>query len=79
MFHDNQLIKNNFRIYQFLKIGIGPIYSVKYIFHIFVAIVCIFVFGIIIEFIRQQIFKFIYNLKISKKIRDKYYKFYNTL
>ena len=79
LFHDNQLIKNNFRIYQFLKIGIGPIYSVKYIFHIFVAIVCIFVFGIIIEFIRQQIFKFIYNLKISKKIRDKYYKFYNTL
>ena len=79
MFHDNQLIKNNFRIYQFLKIGTGPIYSVKYIFHIFVAIVCIFVFGIIIEFIRQQIFKFIYNLKISKKIRDKYYKFYNTL
>lgn len=56
-----------------LHINNGPIYSSKFIFTIFIASISLYIACLIIEFIRQVIFKFIYNRKISKKIRDGYY------
>lgn len=79
LIHDNQLLKSKFGLYKFLGIGTKPIYSFSYIFYIFIVMAGIFVGGLLIEWIRQIIFKFIYNRKISKKIRDKYYNWLNNL
>ncbi len=70
MIHDNTYVRSN--IYKWLKIDAGPITSYKFIIYIFVVTIFIFITCAIIEWIRQIIFKFIYNRKISTKLRDKF-------
>lgn len=78
LIHDNQLLKNRIGIYQLLGIGTSPIYSFSYLFYVIVIIIFIFVSGLIIEWVRQKIFKFIYNRNFAIKIREKYYSFINN-
>ena len=70
LIHDNDFIRSH--IYTWFRIDTKPIYSPKFIFYIFGVAVIIFVVGALIEWLRQVIFKFIYNRNISKKVRDKY-------
>lgn len=73
LIHDNIFITKY--LYKWLNIDNGRIESYRVLLNIILA--TIFIFGIcgFIEFIRQILFKFIYNRKISGKIRNKYYKF----
>ena len=72
MIHDNNFVRAN--IYKWLKIDNGPIYSYKFIIYIFIIAVVIYIVCSIIEYLRQLLFNFIYKLKISEKVRNKYYK-----
>lgn len=72
MIHDNNFVRAN--IYKWLKIDNGPIYSYKFIIYIFLVAVVIYIVCSIIEYLRQLLFNFIYKLKISEKVRNKYYK-----
>ncbi len=69
--HDNNFVRE--RLYKFLKVDIKNITSYKFILYIILISIIIYLVCIIIEFIRKLIFKFIYNRKISSKIRNKYY------
>ena len=75
--HDNNYMAWN--IYDWIGINRSPIYSSRFIFYIFAVAIMIFVVSALIEFIRQCIFKFVYNRKISKKIRDKYNNWIHSL
>lgn len=66
-------------LYSFLKIDNGPIYSYKFIIYVILISILIYITCIIIEWLRQIIFKFIYDLKISSKLREKYYIFINDI
>ncbi len=70
LIHDNNFMGGN--LFRWIGVNRFPIYSCRFLFYIFVVAVTIFIVGSIVEFIRQCLFKFIYNRKISKKIRDKY-------
>ena len=70
LIHEHIQIRTS--LYELLKINDGPITSYHFIWYIFVIAVLIFVVCIIIEWIRQIIFKFIYNRKLSQKFRIKY-------
>lgn len=76
LIHENVFIRNN--MYSLFKF---PEFSVsKNVFvHIFGAALIIFVFGFIIDFIRQTLFNFIYKLKISKWWRSKYRSYFKNL
>ena len=58
-----------------ITINDGPIYSYKFIFYVFFIAVLIYAICAVIEYIRQKLFKKIYNFKLSKMIREKYYEF----
>ena len=62
-------------IYKWLNIDVSNIYSFGFIGYIFLITFLIFCVCLFIEFVRQLIFKFLYKLKISKKVRNKYYNF----
>lgn len=69
LIHEEKYIKQN--IYTWLGITKGTVYSYKFLIYILGMTLLIFISCAIIEFIRQEIFKFIYNRKISKKINTK--------
>ena len=73
LIHDNNYVRSF--IYKLLKVDNGAFGTYKIIIYIFVVAIIIYVACTIIEAIRQLIFKFIYNRKVSKRIRDKYYNF----
>lgn len=73
LIHDNNFSRG--LIYAYLKINDGPIYSYKFIFYVFFIAVLIYAICAVIEYIRQKLFKKIYNFKLSKMIREKYYEF----
>lgn len=73
LIHDNNFSRG--LIYAYLKINNGPIYSYKFIFYVFFIAVLIYAICAVIEYIRQKLFKKIYNFKLSKMIREKYYEF----
>ena len=73
LIHDNNFSRG--LIYVYLKINNGPIYSYKFIFYVFFIAVLIYAICAVIEYIRQKLFKKIYNFKLSKMIREKYYEF----
>ena len=73
LIHDNNFSRG--LIYTYLKINNGPIYSYKFIFYVFFIAVLIYAICAVIEYIRQKLFKKIYNFKLSKMIREKYYEF----
>lgn len=77
LIHDNIFLSKY--LYKWLKIDNGPIESFSFIINIFVSTILIFLVCAIIEYIRQFIFKFIYNRKISVKMRNKYYKLISDL
>lgn len=77
LIHDNQHIRPY--LYKWLKIDNGFIYSYKFIIYALIIAIFIFFSSALIELIRQLIFNFISNLKISKKIRKKYYDWFNSL
>ena len=66
-------------LYDFLGVKGKPIYSSRFILYILGVTILIFVVCALVEWLRQIIFKFIYNRKISKKIRDKYNNWIHTL
>lgn len=73
LIHDNNFSRD--LIYKFLKIDNGPIYSHKFIFYVLFIAILIYVICAVIEYIRQILFKKIYNFKLSRLIREKYYEF----
>lgn len=74
---DNHLMR--FNIYKLLKIDNGSIISYKYIIYTLFVAIFIYVVCAIIEWIRQNIFKFIYNRKLSIKWRNFYRKWIDSL
>lgn len=77
LIHDNIFLTKF--IYKWLKVDFGPFKSYTFIFNVLLAVIIIFVVCGFIEALRQIIFKFIYNRKISKKVRNKYYKIINNM
>lgn len=77
MIHDNSFIRAN--VYNWLKINNGPVYSYKFIIYIFIIAVVIYVACSLIEYLRKLLFSFIYKLKISEKVRNKYYQTINEI
>ena len=76
LIHDNNYVRD--RIYNFFEISIRYNSSYKFIIYMFFVAVVIFVLSGIIEFLRQKLFKFIYNLKISRSLSKKYYNFIDS-
>ncbi len=70
LIHEHIQIRTS--LYQLLKINDGPITSYHFIWYMFLIAILIFVVCAIIEWLRQLIFNFIYNRKLSKKFRIKY-------
>ena len=68
LIHENFLLQP--LLYKMLKIDNGMIYSFRFIIYVIFIVIVIFTTGIFVEFLRQKIFKFIYNRKISHKFRD---------
>ena len=77
LIHDNDFIRPY--LYKFLKISNVTIKSYKFIVYVICISILIYVVCSFIEFIRQVIFKFIYNLSISHKLRKSYYSFIKGL
>ena len=76
MIHDNEYMR--LHLYKWLNID-RPFSSYKMIIYVFICTILIFVVCSIIEFIRLKVFKFIYNRKLSTKIRKKYYNYIDNL
>lgn len=75
--HENNYMRKI--IYKWPSIVNINIESIKFIPYVILAAIIIFVSCMIIEKLRLLLFKLIYNFKISKKIRDKYYEWINQL
>lgn len=73
LIHDNNFSRE--LIYSFLKINNGPIYSYKFIFYTLFIVILIYIICAVIEYIRLLLFKRVYNFKLSKFVRKKYYEF----
>lgn len=71
MIHENRYVRAN--LYKWLGLLDGKYHSVKFVLCVFGATILIFVVCAIIEWLRQILFKFIYNRKCSQKIRSSYY------
>ena len=76
LIHDNMYLSSF--IYQFFGFD-KQIYHVSILIKIFVCTVLVFFICFIVEYLRQKIFKFIYNRKISIKFRLWYRNFINSL
>lgn len=72
LIHDNQLLKAY--IYKFFKLG-EKVTQFSYLFYLLGVVFAVFVAGCIIEKIRIIVFRKIYNMKFSEKIRTKYYSY----
>lgn len=68
LIHENFLLQP--LLYKMLKIDNGMIYSFRFILYVIFIVLFIFIIGILIEFLRQKFFKFIYDRKISHKFRN---------
>lgn len=71
LIHDNTYIRTN--IYTWLGINTTPVTSIVFLVRYLLITFIIFISCAIIEYIRQKLFSFIYNLKFSKVIRNRYY------
>ncbi|MBQ6477603.1 MAG: acyltransferase family protein [Bacilli bacterium] len=60
-------------LFKWVGVDRGPTYSYRLLIDVLLGTIIIFIACLVIEYIRQVIFKFIYKRKISKKIRDSYY------
>ncbi len=77
LLHDHYQLKHY--IYIWTKINNGPIESYKFIPFLFIMVLLIYIVCSIIEWLRQILFKFIYNRNISKKWRIRYRKYLDGL
>lgn len=77
LLHDHRKLR--YHIYIWTKINNGPISSYKFIPFLLVMVILIYIVCSIIEWIRQVLFKFIYNRNISKKWRIKYRQYLDGL
>ena len=77
MIHDNKYLRNI--LYEVLAININPVTSYSFVFYVIIVALGTFLACALIEYIRQIIFKFIYNRKVAVKIRGKYYGWLNSL
>ena len=77
LIHDNDYVRAN--IYKFLKVEKPIIDSYSIIVHVIVVSILIFVVCLIIEAIRQLLFKLIGKIKLSKKIKESYYNYINEI
>ena len=72
VYRDNSIY---FDIYKVFKITPSIQNSYQVLLYLIIVTVIIYVVCSIVEYIRQLIFKIVYNFKISQKIRNKYYGF----
>lgn len=77
LIHENPFVYNN--LYRWIGLTDISNLSVKTIIIIIILSIIIFVCCLLIEIVRQFIFKFIYNRKISCKLRNKYRQYFNEL
>ena len=77
LIHDNNIVRGY--IYRWLKIDNGLINNISYVFYLIIIVILIYIVCSLIEYIRQVIFRFIYDRKISLKIRNKYYEYLDKL
>lgn len=75
--HDNKYVREN--IYKWIGIDGYEITTYRFAIYAIIAALVIYIGCSIIEQIRQLIFKGISKLKISKKIRDKYYNYIKNI
>lgn len=76
LIHDNYYVR--MFIYKFIGFS-NKIYNLRSLGMILISAIIIFICSLIIELIRQLIFKFIYNRKISYKFRYKCHKYSESL
>ena len=77
LIHDNHFIRDY--LYYWTKINRENIGSYQFILYVIGIAILIYIVSSIIEWIRQLIFHFIGNRKISKKIRNKYYDWIHSI
>lgn len=77
LIHDNTYIRKN--IYTWLGISTTPVTSIIFLVKYLLIMFMIFISCAMIEYIRQKLFAFIYNLKFAKIIRNKYYYLLNKI
>ena len=75
--HENGFVRTY--LYKWLRIDNGIVTSYKFILYVFLMALLIFVCSLIIEFIRQMIFKFLKSRKITKKFNKKLLNYLNSL
>lgn len=75
--HDNKYVREN--LYKWIGIDGYKITTYRFAIYAIIAALAIYIGCSIIEQIRQLIFKGISKLKISKKIRDKYYNYIKNI
>lgn len=76
MIHDNNFVRG--KLYEMTNISTAPINSYSFILYVIFIACLIFVSCAVIEWLRQFIFRLIYERKFSIKIREKYYKFIHS-
>lgn len=77
LLHDHTFIRGI--LYIKTNIVQENISSFTFLINIFLVSICIFVVGLIVEYIRQKVFRFIYQRKISKNIRERYHQYIKRL
>ena len=77
LIHDNNYIRDY--LYYWTKINRPNIVSYRFIGYALMITILIYIISLIIEWLRQVLFRWIYNRKISKKIRDKYYQWFDNI
>ena len=77
LIHENKYIRENF--YDFIGITNITNIDLKAIAILFAIVIGMFVVCTIIEFIRKNIFKFVYNSKLAIKNREKYQSYFEKL
>ena len=77
MIHDNNFIRPY--ISKIPGISVSKIYSYSFISYLFSVAITLYLVCSLIEYLRQVIFKFIYNLKLSEKFRNRYYSFLKNI
>lgn len=73
LIHENNFVRS--LLYTWIGIDGHKIYSYSFLINVFCSAIGIYVVCSLIEFLRQILFKFIYDRKISLKIRTKYYNY----
>lgn len=72
LIHDNSLVRHI--IYKGFLLD-NKFHSYKIVFYIFLVAIIIYISCTIIELLRQKLFKYLYNLKLSKNVRNNYYNY----